>query len=86
VVWPREGEDGGQSPELSTGGGGCGDPGEVKLAWVVHEVCEDAAMLLVRLAWPEMAWWRQRRAAELRWRRWRKQRKQKIATVTSAYL
>jgi hypothetical protein len=36
-------------PELSTGIGGCGDPGEVKLAWVVHEVREDAVMLLVRL-------------------------------------
>jgi hypothetical protein len=32
---------------------------------VVHEVREDAAMLLVRLAWPEAVRWRQRRAVEL---------------------
>jgi hypothetical protein len=33
---------------------------------VVHEVREDVAMLLVRLAWPEAVRWRQRRAVELR--------------------
>jgi hypothetical protein len=66
VAWPREGGGGGRLPEVSTGSGGCGDPGEVKLAWVVHEVHEDAAILWVRFAWLEAAWQRQRRAAELR--------------------
>jgi hypothetical protein len=62
-------------PELGTGAGGCGDLGGVKLARVVHEVREDEAELMVQLAWLEVARRRQRRAAELRWRRWRKQGK-----------
>jgi hypothetical protein len=77
VAWPREGDDGGAPTGVGHGSGGCGDLGGVKLARVVHEVREDEAELMVRLAWLEVARRRQRRAAELRWRRWRKQGKWK---------
>jgi hypothetical protein len=42
-------------PELGTGSEGCGDPGGIGLAQQVHKVREDAAILLVRLAWPKAA-------------------------------
>jgi hypothetical protein len=51
--WPREAA---RSSELGTGSGGCGDPGGIKLALVVHDVRKGEAILLVRFAWPEAAW------------------------------